>query len=156
MYSYQAISTVSLPINKRRPVISQPRYMSFNRPMSSVSMHLEPAPAAGASGDQGGGGVMATGGTQDLTLPYNTTSEGDFDAFVPVLSNGLTAGNATQQIQKLNVYATGATLGNATAYLVPPTDLTIVNDIDDILRITKIYQPKEGLLKVSHAPTFLV
>lgn len=37
-------------------------------------------------------------------------------------------------------------MGNATAYLVPSTGLTIINDIDDILRVTKIYEPKEGLL----------
>jgi hypothetical protein len=110
-------------------------------------MHLEPAPLAGSSGESsGGGGVTPSGGSQDVTLPYNTTVQGDFDVFVPIKSNGLTAGNVTQQIQKLNVYAKGATLGNATAYLVPSSGYTVISDIDDILRITKIYLPKEGLL----------
>ena len=113
----------------------------------SVSLHLEPAPSAGGSGEQGGGGaVTPTGGTQDISLPYNTTKEGDFDVFVPIQQNGLMAGNSTSQIQRLNVYASGTTTGNATAYLVPDTGITIVSDIDDTLRITKIYQPKEGLL----------
>lgn len=111
------------------------------------TIHLEPAPNQGSSGQPGGGGSSnTTGGTQDLTLPYNTTVEGDFDTFVPISSNGLTAGNETSAIQRLNVHVEGATIGNSTAYLVPPTGLTVVSDIDDILRVTKIYEPEQGLL----------
>lgn len=118
-----------------------------NRP---VSFHLEPAPSAGGDGQPGGGGAITPGGgTQNVTFPYNTTVEGDFDAFVPiknVTGGGLLAGNETRNVQRLNVYAQDAKDGNSTAYLVPPTGITIVSDIDDILRITKIYEPKEGLL----------
>lgn len=111
------------------------------------TIHLEPAASQGASGQPGGGGGSnTTGGTQDITLPYNTTVEGDFDAFVPIALNGLTAGNETSEIQRLNTYVDGASIGNGTAYLVPPTGLTIVSDIDDILRVTKIYEPEQGLL----------
>ncbi|KAK5005938.1 hypothetical protein LTR39_005795, partial [Cryomyces antarcticus] len=114
------------------------------------TIHLEPAPMAGSSGESGGGGaVTPSGGAQDITLPYPTTPEGDFDVFVPIKNvsgGGLMAGNGTNQIQRMNVYVGGASIGNATAYLVPPTGFTIVSDIDDILRITKIYEPKEGLL----------
>lgn len=110
-------------------------------------IHLEPAPSQGASGQAGGGGATTpSGGTQDITLPYNATAEGDFDVFVPIQSNGLDAGNATSAIQRLNTYVTNTTLGNGTAYLVPDTGLTIISDIDDILRITKIYEPEQGLL----------
>lgn len=118
----------------------------------NVTMHLEPAPSAGSSGENGGGGaVTAPGGNQTLTLPYETTDEGDFDVFLPIANTSgpggyLMSGNGTSQIQRLNVYANGSDLGNATAYLVPPTGFTIISDIDDILRITKIYEPKEGLL----------
>ncbi|OCK83739.1 hypothetical protein K432DRAFT_440587 [Lepidopterella palustris CBS 459.81] len=116
----------------------------------NVSFFLEPAPSAGASGQPGGGGgVTPAGGSQNVTFPYETTLEGDFDAFVPILNvtgGGLMAGNETDQIQRLNVYTNGSIMGNATAYLVPPTGLTFISDIDDILRITKIYEPKEGLL----------
>jgi len=55
-------------------------------------------------------------------------------------------GNATQQVQRLNTYVDGATIGNATAYLVPNEGLTVISDIDDILRVTKIYEPEQGLL----------
>ncbi|KAJ5663493.1 hypothetical protein N7507_004224 [Penicillium longicatenatum] len=111
------------------------------------TIHLEPAPSQGSSGQPGGGGSSnTTGGTQNITLPYNTTVEGDFDTFLPIKSNGLSAGNETSAIQRLNTYVEGATIGNSTAYLVPPTGITIVSDIDDILRVTKIYEPKQGLL----------
>ncbi len=111
------------------------------------TIHLEPAASQGSSGQSGGGGSSnMTGGSQDITLPYNTTAEGDFDAFVPIASHGLTAGNETSKIQRLNTYVEGASIGNATAYLVPPTGFTVVSDIDDILRVTKIYEPKQGLL----------
>ena len=111
------------------------------------TIHLEPAQSQGGSGQPGGGGAeTVTGGTQDVTLPYETTDQGDFDVFVPIASNGLTAGNATQSVQRLNTYVTNTTLGNGTAYLVPTTGITFISDIDDILRITKIYEPKEGLL----------
>ncbi|KAI1349353.1 hypothetical protein F5Y01DRAFT_289365 [Xylaria sp. FL0043] len=99
-----------------------------------------------------GGVINAKGGAQSISLPYNTTFEGDFDAWLTLQNttgrNGghLMAGNATEQIQALNVYTNGTDTGNATAYLVPPTGFTIVSDIDDILRVTKIYDPKEGLL----------
>jgi hypothetical protein len=111
------------------------------------TIHLEPAQNQGASGQPGGGGaVTASGGTQDITLPYNTTVEGDFDAFVPIELNGLTPGNETSKVQRLSTHVQGASLGNSTAYLVPPRGITVVSDIDDILRVTKIYDPKEGLL----------
>lgn len=87
-----------------------------------------------------------------IDLPTATTPEGDFDSFLPISSNGLVAGNTTNQIQHLSVYAQGAPISNATAYLVPPKGLTIVSDIDDILRITKIYKPVEALLNTFARP----
>jgi hypothetical protein len=111
------------------------------------TIHLEPAAGQGSSGQIGGGGSSnTTGGTQDITLPYNTTVEGDFDTFVPIASKGLIAGNETSAIQRLDVHVKNATIGNSTAYLVPPTGISIVSDIDDILRVTKIYEPEQGLL----------
>ncbi|KAL8772142.1 MAG: hypothetical protein Q9209_002577 [Squamulea sp. 1 TL-2023] len=113
----------------------------------TVTFNLRPAPTAGASGEQGGGGaVTPNGGNQEVRFPYPTTTQGDFDAFVQIESDGLADGNQTNDIQRLNVYTQGSNIGNATAYLVPPTGFTIISDIDDILRVTKIYQPKEGLL----------
>ncbi|KAF2147252.1 uncharacterized protein K452DRAFT_282240 [Aplosporella prunicola CBS 121167] len=115
----------------------------------TVQIHLEPAPSAGSSGQSGGGNaVTPSGGNQTIILPYRTTGEGDYDVFMPIANTtgGLIAGNETQKIQRLNVYANNSDLGNATAYLVPPKGITFISDIDDILRVTKIYQPKDGLL----------
>lgn len=91
--------------------------------------------------DTDSGGISAAGGSQNITMPYNTTAEGDFDSFV-ILKNTtgtdgghLLPGNETDHVQLLNVYVEGAaSTGNATAYLVPDTGITIISDIDDILR----------------------
>ncbi|KAK5169063.1 uncharacterized protein LTR77_006372 [Saxophila tyrrhenica] len=111
------------------------------------TINLEPAPMQGSSGEDGGGGaVTPSGGSQQVTLPYPTTDQGDFDVFVPIDGAGLMNGNETQQIQRLNTHVEGASIGNSTAYLVPNEGITIVSDIDDILRVTKIYEPEKGLL----------
>ncbi|EQL04179.1 hypothetical protein OCS_00138 [Ophiocordyceps sinensis CO18] len=105
-----------------------------------------------------GGAINAAGGGQTITLPFNTTLLGDFDAFITLQNttgpNGghMVRGNETSRIQTLNMYATGTDTGNATAYLVPSKGITVVSDIDDILRVTKIYQPKEGLLNTFARP----
>ncbi|KAH8880098.1 hypothetical protein GQ53DRAFT_670739 [Thozetella sp. PMI_491] len=99
-----------------------------------------------------GGSINAAGGAQVIQVPGETTTEGDFDTFVVLLNttgpNGgkMMGGNETSHVQTLNMYVNGTDTGNATAYLVPPEGVTIVSDIDDILRVTKIYDPKEGLL----------
>jgi hypothetical protein len=115
---------------------------------TNLSFHLEPAPSQGSSGEPGGGGATTpAGGSQNITFPYETTAQGDFDAFVTIKNaSGLLGGNETKNVQRLNVYANGTLSGNATAYLVPTEGITFVSDIDDILRVTKIYEPKEGLL----------
>ncbi|KAF2269102.1 hypothetical protein CC78DRAFT_453707 [Lojkania enalia] len=116
----------------------------------NVTMHLEPAPMQGGDGEPGGGNAITpSGGSQTVNLPHLTTDQGDFDVFVPIRNvsdGGLLAGNETNNVQRLNVYTNGTLTGNATAFLVPPTGLTFISDIDDILRVTKIYDPKEGLL----------
>jgi hypothetical protein len=100
----------------------------------------------------GGGADPAAGGQQTIELPDKTTLEGDFDAVVTLRNTSgpgggyMTSGNATRQVQTLQVYANGTDTGNATAYLVPLEGVTIISDVDDILRVTKIYDPKEGLL----------
>ncbi|KAG5977281.1 hypothetical protein E4U55_006914 [Claviceps digitariae] len=104
------------------------------------------------------GAVDAKGGRQTIRLRHNTTIEGDFDEFVQLQNttgpNGgfMKPGNQTSQIQTLNMYAQGTDSGNATAYLVPSTGITVISDIDDILRVTKIYQPKEGILNTFARP----
>lgn len=112
----------------------------------NVTVNILPGPQFGGDGEpQGGGGVTAGSINQFIQLPYETTAEGDFDVFVPLdNSSGLTPGTGEIPAQRVNVYAQGTTTGNATSYLVSNQGLTIISDIDDILRVTKIYDPKEG------------
>ncbi|RDW72189.1 hypothetical protein BP5796_08223 [Coleophoma crateriformis] len=118
----------------------------------NVSFHLEPATSAGGDGEaNGGGAVTPAGGAQNITLVGETTVEGDFDQFIQIANVSgaggyLAPGNDTTNIQRLNVYTDGTLTGNATSYLVPTAGITIISDIDDILRVTKIYEPAEGLL----------
>ncbi|KAF4637202.1 hypothetical protein G7Y89_g882 [Cudoniella acicularis] len=118
----------------------------------NVSFHLEPASSQGADGTNAGSNATAPGGgSQNITLVGETTVEGDFDQFIPLANVSgpggyLLPGNGTSELQRMNVYTDGTLTGNATSYLVPPTGLTIISDIDDILRVTRIYQPADGLL----------
>jgi phosphatidate phosphatase APP1 len=90
--------------------------------------------------------VTPAGGQQTVKYPIPTTDQGDIDGFVQINNAGLTPGNGTRKIQVLDEYTEGTPTGNASAYLVPTEGLVVVSDIDDTLRITKIYEPKEGLL----------
>ncbi|KAH7346591.1 hypothetical protein BKA65DRAFT_456247 [Rhexocercosporidium sp. MPI-PUGE-AT-0058] len=118
----------------------------------NVSFNIEPASSQGNDGTSGGSNAVTPGGgSQNITLVGQTTDQGDYDQFLPIANISgpggfLEPGNDTTNIQRLNVYATGTNTGNATSYLVPTVGLTIISDIDDILRITKIYDPAEGLL----------
>ena len=96
--------------------------------------------------------VPLSGNSQTVTLPYPTTEEGDFDVFVPIDSTGLQPGTGDVPPQPVNLWTEGTDTGNATSYLVSQSGLTVISDIDDILRITKIYQPKEGLLNTFARP----
>lgn len=121
----------------------------------NVTMDLVPAPSAGGDGETGGGGAETpAGGQQSIKLPYETTPEGDFDVFLPLqnTSSGLAPGDGERPPQRLNVYAQGTDTGNATSYLVSEEGLTIISDIDDILRVTKIYEPKDGILNTFAKP----
>jgi hypothetical protein len=90
---------------------------------------------------------------QEITLPYLTTGEGDFDVFQTIRTGGdIIPGNSTNVVQNFSVYANGSTLGNATAYLVPPTGISVISDIDDILRVTQIYLPKNGIFNTFAKP----
>lgn len=121
----------------------------IQQPHVNVSFNLEPA--VSVSDNSGGDTISHSGGSQKITLNGQTTDEGDYDQFIPLVNVSgpggyLLPGNGTSRPQKVNVYANGTDTGNATSYLVPAKGLTVVSDIDDILRITKIYEPSEGLL----------
>ncbi|KAG9239140.1 hypothetical protein BJ875DRAFT_366295 [Amylocarpus encephaloides] len=118
----------------------------------TVTMNIEPASSQGNDGTgSGSNAITPGGGSQNITLVGTTTEQGDFDQFLPLANVSgpggyLQQGNSTLRPQRLNVYANGTNTGNATSYLVPEKGITIISDIDDILRVTRIYQPADGLL----------
>ncbi|CAE6422433.1 unnamed protein product [Rhizoctonia solani] len=82
----------------------------------------------------------------NITFPLPTDSRGEYDQFVPFTSPGLVPnGNETNVVQGLELFTPAIQSGNASSYLVPPQGITLVADIDDILRVTRIYQPADGL-----------
>ncbi|KAJ7043550.1 hypothetical protein C8F04DRAFT_1072484 [Mycena alexandri] len=107
------------------------------QPNVDVTMIVEPLTSAGKAN-----------GTSQTVAVGPTSPEGDFDSPVIVfnLDGVLQPGNATSTTQRLDLHVNGTDTGNATAYLVPTEGLTIISDIDDILRVTKIYEPAQGLL----------
>lgn len=67
---------------------------------------------------------------------------GEFDQFVPIqgLNQNFTS---TEVVSTAILNVTGP--GNGTAILVPTSGISIVSDIDDVMRITKVYVPNQGL-----------
>ena len=117
-----------------------------------MTFNIEHADSQGSDSTAGGSNaIIPGGGAQNITLIGETTVEGDFDQFLPLANLSgpggyLFAGNDTTTIQPIKIFANGTDTGNATSYLVPTAGLTIISDIDDILRITRIYQPADGLM----------
>ncbi|KFX90164.1 hypothetical protein V490_06614 [Pseudogymnoascus sp. VKM F-3557] len=118
----------------------------------NVNISFTVVPDVAQPSGQAGGLVAARAGSQEIIFPEQTTDQGDFARFIALKNttgtdgSHLLAGNDTTSIQVFNYYALNATGGNATGYLVPPTGFTVISDIDDILRVTQIYKPAEGLL----------
>ncbi|CAE7128496.1 unnamed protein product [Rhizoctonia solani] len=82
----------------------------------------------------------------NITFPLPTDSRGEYDQFVPFTAQGIIPnGNETNVVQGAELFTPGIASGNASSYLVPPQGVTLVADIDDILRVTRIYQPADGL-----------
>ncbi|TKA68026.1 hypothetical protein B0A49_07928 [Cryomyces minteri] len=99
-------------------------------------------------------------GHENITLPWKTSSTGDFDAWLPLSKHeprSLVDGYLTDKLQTLDisahVYGSDAGVdGNATSYLVPPHGFTLISDVDDILRVAEIWNPKQMLLNTFARP----
>lgn len=90
--------------------------------------------------------VVLANGTNVTTTPVqlNTTDDaGEFDQFVAV-PQLQSQGSGVQLVETDILNVTGP--GNGTVILVPPQGISVVSDIDDVLRITKVYVPNEGLV----------
>ena len=91
---------------------------------------------------------------QVVGLPGTTTLEGDIDEFMPIgnSSGSLLPGTETSQLQPVIVDAHQVNTARVTSYLVPPTGLTIICDIDDVLRVSRIWHPLEVFHNLFHRP----
>ncbi|KAI0748712.1 hypothetical protein C8Q80DRAFT_1337269 [Daedaleopsis nitida] len=69
---------------------------------------------------------------------------GEFDQFVTVPGLGDNSSTTARVVETGLMDITGP--GNGTVILVPSTGISVVSDIDDVMRITKVYVPNEGLL----------
>jgi len=76
-------------------------------------------------------------------FPVLTDSRGEFNKWIQ-LEPGLIP-YQSDKVQKFDVHVNASQSGNATAYLVPDEGVTVISDVDDILRVTKIWIPEEGL-----------
>jgi len=79
-----------------------------------------------------------------------TDASGEFNSFLPI--NFVQNLTQTTMVELFVQNVEGP--GNGSAFLVPETGYGIVSDIDDVLRVTKIYEPLTGLrnsfAEVSH------
>lgn len=116
----------------------------FSVPKSGqdVNFHFKLAPQSPIGGQNGG-----QTWEQVIKFPYKTNSAGEVAGFLPLQDqNQLPAGDGRGGVVGiLDTWVKGIESGNGTTYLVPKEGITIVSDIDDILRETKIYKPQEGL-----------
>lgn len=92
-----------------------------------------------------------------VDAPYSTNLEGDFDFFIPIsddTAGPILRGNEIEQIQVVDIRTNWTNTGNPLTYLVPNTGHTLVSDIDDVLRVSTIYQPREGLKNLLTRPFY--
>lgn len=82
-----------------------------------------------------------TGDSLLLEFPNKTDDRGEFDKFIQLV--GQIPNNNT--VASWPLFTTGINDGNSSLWLVPPEGVTILSDIDDILRFTQIYVPQNGL-----------
>ena len=90
-----------------------------------------------------------------IVWPIRTSTFGEIDGFVQLPSNKqleLPDGSNNNGIVRLDMQTNVSATGNASAYLVPAEGVTVVSDVDDVLRVTRIYQPQEGLLNTFARP----
>ncbi|KZV63638.1 hypothetical protein PENSPDRAFT_757820 [Peniophora sp. CONT] len=83
--------------------------------------------------------------TPETGIALNTSDEvGELDEFRVI--QGLNGDKETSQTQVAEVGLLDVQgPGNSTTILVPTSGISVISDIDDVLRITKVYVPNQGL-----------
>ena len=92
-------------------------------------------------------GLDWLGERQCVTHPQTSSTMGDLDAFVPLEVADLDDGDLTMNVQRLEVNAADAELGRAESWLVPPDGVSVISDLDDIIKETVLWHPIRGAIK---------
>ncbi|KAL1688363.1 hypothetical protein GGG16DRAFT_94790 [Schizophyllum commune] len=79
----------------------------------------------------------------NFTFPLPTDSRGEFTEFINM--NESIPADLGERVHRIEVRTNAGDLSNSSAFLVPPEGITFLADIDDILRVTRIYAPLSGL-----------
>jgi len=79
---------------------------------------------------------------QTIQFPLLTDDRGEFDQFIPIQVD---LPNDENVVHRLELFTEGASNGNASSYLVPSKGISVIADIDDVLRVTRIFVPEDGL-----------
>ncbi|KAG8810585.1 hypothetical protein FRC18_003989 [Serendipita sp. 400] len=77
-----------------------------------------------------------------IDFPVATDSRGEFDQFIQLNAQDVPTNTS---VMSWPLYTVNVESGNTTMWFVPPEGISIVSDIDDILRFTQIYVPQQGL-----------
>lgn len=77
-----------------------------------------------------------------IEFPAATDSRGEFDAFIQLTSDMIPSNDS---VMSWPMYTVNVNSGNSTVWFVPQKGVTILSDVDDILRFTQIYVPQNGL-----------
>ncbi|KAG8816921.1 hypothetical protein FRC17_000134 [Serendipita sp. 399] len=77
-----------------------------------------------------------------IRFPNATDDRGEFDRFIQLTPQDIPLNDS---VMSWPIYTVNVESGNSTMWFVPPQGVSIVSDIDDILRFTQIYVPQQGL-----------
>ncbi|KAI9685886.1 MAG: hypothetical protein M1822_004164 [Bathelium mastoideum] len=82
-----------------------------------------------------------TGDHREVQLPY-TINTGDFDGWLQLgdMSQLHPGNDSATPLQRVTLGVKKAQDANSTGFLVPPHGISVISDIDDVLRVTQIWR----------------
>ncbi|EEP76064.1 predicted protein [Uncinocarpus reesii 1704] len=93
-----------------------------------------------------------------VIAPNLTDFVGDYDFFTNIgglLDDHIRPGNSLDNVQIVHLHSNATSdVGIPMSYLVPPSGITIVSDIDDVLRVSTIYHISQGFRNLLTRPFY--
>ena len=109
-----------------------------------VSQRYQKSPFFGVSRIREGSVETLSDEEEVVQHIQKSSTFGDLDAFVPLDLEDVTPGDSTTENQRVLVNAKDAEWGQAESLLVPPQGISVVTDLDDIIKETIIWHPIKG------------